>query len=111
MMLGNRAGLQPWGRDRIAHLWYAKAQDEVAAHYNEKALMYLDWCLNTNPRLLEAIRLREQLTNRKMDEAKGSSISELVKHTLMGDAATTPDKGGSGAYPLPTPGPLPTDKK
>jgi len=99
MMLGNRAGMMPWGRDRIAQLWYAKAQEEVSAGNKEKALMYLDWSLNTNPRLIEAIRLRDQLTNKKMDEAKGSTVIDLVKHTLQGDAATTPDKGGAGVYP------------
>jgi len=110
LMMGNRAGLQPWGRDRIAHLWYSKAQDEVSAGNKEKALMYLDWCLNTNPRLLEAMRLREQLNNKKMDEAKGSSIADLVKNTLRGDAATTPDKGSSGNYPPAAPADS-TDKK
>jgi type IV pilus assembly protein PilQ len=103
MMMGNRAGLQPWGRDRIAQLWYAKAQDEVAAGNKEKALMYLDWSLNTNPKLVEAIRLREQLTHRKLDEARGSSVVDLVKHTLQGDAATTPDKGGAANYPPEAP--------
>jgi type IV pilus assembly protein PilQ len=111
MMMGNRAGLQPWGRDRIAQLWYAKAQDEVAAGDKEKALMYLDWCLNTNPRLIEAIRLREQLTNMKINEAKGSSIVDLVKHTLQGDTATTPDKGSSGNYPPPAPATQPAENK
>ncbi|HEY4328900.1 MAG TPA: secretin and TonB N-terminal domain-containing protein [Phycisphaerae bacterium] len=107
-MLGNRAGLQPWGRDRIAHMWYAKAQEEAAKGDKEKAIMYLDWCLNTNSRLLEAVRLREQLTNKKMDEQKGSSVADLVKDTLSGDAATTPDKGSGGNYPPPAPM---TDKK
>jgi len=105
MMLGNRAELQPWGRDRIAHLWYNKAQEEVQKGDKEKALMYLDWSLNTNGRLLESIKLREQLTNTKMDEAKGSSVADLVKNVLAGDAATTPDKGGSGNYPAPAPAP------
>ena len=109
MQLGERAELMPWGRDRIAHLWYNKAQDEVAKGDKEKALMYLDWSLNTNGRLLEAIKLREQLTDKKMDEAKGSSVSELVKNVLSGDAATTPDKGGAGNYPAaPATAPAPS---
>jgi len=55
MQLGNRAGLQPWGRDRIAHMWYALAEEELAKGDTEKAFMYNDWALNTNPRLLEAL--------------------------------------------------------
>jgi type II secretory pathway component GspD/PulD (secretin) len=99
IQLGNRADLQPWGRDRIAHIWYVKAQEEFQNGNKDKALMYTDWSLNTNPRLLESIKLREQITSRKMDELKGSSVSELVKGVLSGDAATTPDKGTSGVYP------------
>ena len=99
MMLGNRAGLQPWGRDRIAHMWYAKAQDEVSAGNTGRAIMFCDWALNTNPRLLEAIKLREQLSNQKMDEKPGGSVVDLVKNVLRKDAATTPDKGGAGVYP------------
>ncbi len=103
MMLGNRAGLQPWGRDRIAHMWYARAQDEAARGATEKAIMFLDWALNTNPRFLEAIKLREDLSKKKMDEKTGSSVAFLVKNVLKGDAATTPDKGGAGVYPAPAP--------
>jgi type IV pilus assembly protein PilQ len=103
IQLGNRADLQPWGRDRIAHIWYVKAEEEFQAGNKDKALMYTDWSLNTNPRLLESIKLREQITSRKMDEMKGSSVSELVKNVLSGDAATTPDKSGSGNYPPATP--------
>ena len=99
MQLGNRADLQPWGRDRIAHIWYVSAQEEFQAGNKDKALMYTDWSLNTNPRLLESIKLRELITSRKMDEMKGSSVSELVKNVLSGDASTTPDKGSSGNYP------------
>ncbi len=114
MQLGNRSGLQPWGRDRIAHLWYAKAQDEVSKGDTEKALMYLDWCLNTNPRLLEAIKLREQLTDKKMDEKQGSSVVDLVKNSIKGDAATIPDKGGPAIYPPPAataPATMPAENK
>jgi type IV pilus assembly protein PilQ len=108
MLLGNRAGLQPWSRERISQMWLAKAQEETAKGDTEKACMYVEWSLNTNPRLLEAIRLREKLTGRKMDEKTDSSVTDLVKNTLKGDAATTPDKGGAGIYPPAT---IPADKK
>jgi type IV pilus assembly protein PilQ len=111
MMLGNRAGLQPWGRDRIAHMWFAKAQEEAGAGNTGRAVMFCDWALNTNPRLLEAIKLREQLTNEKMDEKAGGSVGDLVKNVLRKDAATTPDKGGAGVYPPQAPATAPADKK
>jgi type II secretory pathway component GspD/PulD (secretin) len=108
MMLGNRAGLQPWGRERIAQMWLAKAQEEAARGDTEKANMYVEWSLNTSPRSIDAIRLREKLTGRKMDEKTGSAVADLVKNVLTGDAATTPDKGGAGVYPPAT---NPAEKK
>jgi Flp pilus assembly secretin CpaC len=102
MMLGNRAGLQPWSRDRIAQLWYAKAQDQMDKGNKDKALMYTDWALNTQPEFIEAIKMREALTNKKMEEASQSAIHGFVRDVLRADAANTPDSGGSGHYP---PGP------
>ena len=101
MMLGNRAGLQPWGRDRIAQLWYGKAQESLEKGDKEKALMYVDWALNTNPRFIEAIKFKEKLTNKRVEEADSSSVSSYVRDVLKDDAATTPDSGGSGHYPAP----------
>jgi type IV pilus assembly protein PilQ len=103
MMLGNRAGLQPWGRDRIAQLWYSKAQDELDKGHKKTALMYTDWALNTNPRFIEAIKLREQITSKRVREADESSCSTFVKDVLRDDASKVPDSGGSGHYPPPEP--------
>ncbi len=100
-MLGNRAGLQPWGRDRIAQLWYGKAQESMEAGDKEKALMYVDWALNTNPRFIEAIKFKEKLTNKRVEEADSSSVSSFVRDVLKDDTGVTPDSGGSGHYPPP----------
>jgi type IV pilus assembly protein PilQ len=102
-MLGNRAGLQPWGRDRIAQLWYGKAQEAYENGCPDKALMYIDWALNTNARFIEAIKLRERITNKRMQEPDSSAVSSYVRDILKDDAATTPDSGGAGHYPPATP--------
>jgi type IV pilus assembly protein PilQ len=103
MMLGNRAGLQPWGRDRIAQLWFSKAQEELDKGHKKTALMFNDWALNTNPRFIEAIKLREQITAKRVREADESSNASFVRDVLRGDAATTPNTGGAGFYPAPEP--------
>jgi type IV pilus assembly protein PilQ len=108
MMLGNRAGLQPWGRDRIAQLWYGKAQEAYEQNCPDKALMYIDWALNTNPRFIEAIKFREKLTSKKMEEPDTSSVSRYVRDVIHDDAASIPDSGGSGHYPPPLPMPTVT---
>ena len=103
MMLGNRAGLQPWGRDRIAQIWYGKAQEQLEKGNKEKALMYTDWALNSNPRFIEAIKLREQLTLKKMQEADESAIHSFVQNTLRDDKDTIPNTGGAAHRPPAAP--------
>jgi type II secretory pathway component GspD/PulD (secretin) len=98
MVMGNRAGLQPWGRERIAQLWYGKAQDSLDAGDTEKAKMYTDWALNSNPRFIEAIRMREKLTGQRVAEADGSAIKDFVKEHLK----EKPDTGSS-YFPNPKP--------
>jgi len=99
MMLGNRAGLQPWGRDRLAQTWYSSAQASLAKGDREKALMYTDWALNTNPNFIEAIKMREELTHKKVVEADESSLRGFVRDVIREDHATIPNTGRSGHYP------------
>ena len=73
MMLGNRADLQPWSRDRVGQLWYTKAQEQLEKGNKDKAIMYTDWALNAQPQFIEAIKLREKLSNQKMEEASQSA--------------------------------------
>ena len=100
-LLGARAGLQPWGRDRIAQLWYGKAQEAAEKGDRDKALMFTDWTLNTTPRFIEAVKLREKLTGEKVQEASESAIDSFAQDVLKGEKVM-PDSGGSGFYP-PTP--------
>jgi type IV pilus assembly protein PilQ len=110
MMLGNRAGLQPWGRDRIAQLWFGKAQEALDAGCRDKALMYIEWSLNTNPRFVEALKLREKITGQKMLEPDSSAASHYVRDVLKDDAAMTPDTGSSGHYPIVVPATQPVNQ-
>ena len=88
MMLGNRAGLQPWGRDRMAQLWYSKAQEALDSGNKDKALMYTDWALNTNHHFIDAIKFREQLTGKMVKEADESSLHSFVQNVIRDDKAT-----------------------
>jgi len=100
MMLGNRAGLQPWGRDRIAQLWFSKAQEMQDAENKEKALMYCDWALNSNPRFIEAIKMKEKLTGKIVKEADQTTIRNFVQDTIKGEPLM-PNTGTSGHYVAP----------
>lgn len=99
MMLGNRAGLQPWGRERLATTWFNKALEAKARGNREKAIMYTDWALNTNPRFLEAIRLREELTHQRLEEVDQSTISTFIRDVVNNEKRNPSDLG---VYPTPS---------
>jgi type IV pilus assembly protein PilQ len=107
MMLGNRKGLQPWGRDRLAQCWYEQAQNALEKGDRNQAIMFSDWALNSNPKLIEAIKLREELTNKRLHEADESSVHDLVRDTIWADRKVVPDSNGGGHYPAVDPFPLP----
>ncbi len=98
MMLGNRKGLQPWGRDRIAQCWFDHAQTALQEGDKAKAAMFSDWALNINPRMLEAIKMREKITNTRMHEGDSSSIHSFIHDTVWNDR-NVPVTDGSGHYP------------
>jgi len=100
MMLGNRKGLQPWGRDRLAQCWFQAAQSAMEKGKRDQALMFSDWALNSNPLLIEAIKLREQLTTTRLHEADQSAIHDFVRN-IVADDHNQPVNQGSGHYPEP----------
>ena len=90
MQLGNRAGMLPWGRDRIAQMWYTKAMEAKEAGNSEKAAMFADWAVNANPKFVEALQMREELTGKRMNEATTSSIHNFVRDVVAADAVNAP---------------------
>jgi type IV pilus assembly protein PilQ len=101
-MIGARKGLQPWGRERIAQLWYSKAVEAKAKGDNKKAEMYTDWATNCNPMFIEAIKMHEDLTNKKLTEATTSSITGFVRDVVEHD--DSPTNFGGAHYEMIPPG-------
>ncbi len=90
LRVGVRKGMMPWGRDRLAEGAYERAMTELAKPTPDRgrALFYLDAATNLNPKFLEAIQLKQDLTGRVVTSADNSSIRTFVsKSILAGDAA------------------------
>jgi hypothetical protein len=89
---GVRRGMMPWGRERLAEWWYQNAVTEM----NEpnpntgKALWYLDCATNLNPKFLEAIQLKEQLSGKQVTTVDNSSIRHFVKRQIIAERGGVP---------------------
>ena len=64
LRVGVRKGMQPWGRERMAEMYYECATKEMnkARPDRKKAIWYLDAATGLNPTFLEAINLKQELT-------------------------------------------------
>lgn len=85
--MGTRQGMMPWGRDRVAQTWYRKATEAYEQGNREKALMYTDWTLNTNPSFMEAVKLREELTGKRIREDDNVTTADFVRTVIRADEA------------------------
>lgn len=85
--VGVRKGMMPWGRERLAETAYECAQDEMRKPNPnvDKALWHLNCALNLNPKFLEAIRLKEQLTGRTLASSDNSSVRSFLRRQVVLD--------------------------
>ena len=89
---GVRRGMMPWGRERLAEWWYQNAVTEMneAKPNTGKALWYLDCATNLNPKFLEAIQMKEQLSGKQVTTVDNSSIRGFVKRQIMAERGGVP---------------------
>jgi type IV pilus assembly protein PilQ len=83
--IGTRKGLQWFGRTRLANWYVERAKDSLAQGQTDAALCNLDMALSMQPRLIEAIRLKERLTRKAYwaDETQDSSTRYVIQHMMM----------------------------
>jgi type IV pilus assembly protein PilQ len=87
LRVGVRKGLMPWGRERLAEGWYEAAKREMAKpNPNRSAAKFdLDCATNLNPKFLEAIELKEEITGHEVTQADNSSMRSFVRRAMMTD--------------------------
>ena len=77
----------PWGRERWPSGYYETAVKEMAkpSPNRKKALWHLDSATNLNPKFIEAIELKQELTGRELTAGDGSTIRGFVRRAMMVD--------------------------
>ncbi len=85
--VGQRKGLQWWGRGRLADAYVRAAKKQYSEGEVDKAMWDLDMALSLEPRMEEAIRLKERLTDTAFwcDQAQYSAAKYIVQRMIMQD--------------------------
>lgn len=83
--MGQRNGLQWWSSERMAMCYLRKAKQRLRAGDRERALWDIDMALSIRPRFIEAMRLKEQITQKAFwaDEARHAPSRYIVERMVM----------------------------
>ncbi len=83
--VGQRKGLRWWGRSRLAQTHMRWARRELAAGNIDKTLWNLDMALSMQPRLVDAIQMKERLTNKVYwaDQERVSAAKYIIQQMVM----------------------------
>jgi len=83
--MGQRKGLRWWGRTRLAQRHMRWAKQELTAGRRGKALWNVDMALSLEPRMEEAIRMKERLTSKAYwsDESQYSAVKYIIERMVM----------------------------
>jgi len=89
LRVGVRKGMMVWGRERLAEMNYEIANEEMNKRHpdRKRAIWHLDAATNLNPKFLEAIKLKQDLTGKELTDSDNSSIRAFVSHAIMTDRA------------------------
>ena len=89
LRVGVRKGMMPWGRERLAEGWYEAARKELAKPNPDRSLArwHLDAATNLNPKFIEAIELKQQLTGHEVTAVDSSTIRSFVRRAIISDVA------------------------
>jgi len=89
LRVGNRRGMQFFGRERLAEANYDKAVREMNKKNpsRSKAIWYLDAAISLNPTFLEAIKMKESLSGKEVTTVDNSNARTFLKRQVMAERA------------------------
>ena len=98
--VGRRKGMRWWGRSRLAQAHMRWAKQHLRDGKPDKALWDVDMALSLEPRMIEAIKLKERLTDQAYwrDQPRHSVTKYIIQRMIMNelgrpvDEVITPDK-------------------
>jgi len=84
---GHRNGLRWWGREKLAHTHLRWAKQALTQGRVDRALWNVDMALAFQPRLADAITMKERLTEQAIwaDTPAESSIARIIEGMIMQD--------------------------
>lgn len=100
--IGQRKGLRWWGRSRLAATYVNWASQAYLRGDQTMAAWHVDMALSMDPRLLAAIRLKEELTQKAYwaDAVRVSSVKHVIQRMIMQDLGRSYDEVISPDKPL-----------
>jgi type IV pilus assembly protein PilQ len=103
LRVGVRQGMMFWGRERLADMYYESAVTEMNKPHPDRksALWNLDSATNLNPKFLEAIKMKEDLTGKEVTAADNSSIRSFVRRAILEDPAPSTQPSAELVLPMP----------
>lgn len=99
--VGMRQGLQWWGRERLAQAHYHWAIQHLEKGKLSSALWDLDLAINNNPKFLAAIKLKEQLMNRREYDDDASATRHFVEQQVSRESGHPEPVLGRPGPPFP----------
>ena len=83
--MGRRNGLRWWANDKLAQSHLQWAKQHLRSGNRDSAEWDLDMALSMKPQMIEAIRMKERLTQKAYwhDEARHSAIRYIVPRLIM----------------------------
>jgi type IV pilus assembly protein PilQ len=106
LRVGVRKGMMWFGRERLAESAYENAVAEMNKPVPDvnAALWHLNCAINLNPKFLEAIKMKEELTGRLVTDVDNSTIRSFVRRQILMDnppPATMPSAANAAAPASP----------
>lgn len=92
LRVGTRRGMMWFGRERLAESAFESAKKEMRKDRpNRKtALWHLNCATNLNPKMIEAIEMKQELTGREITTSDASSVRHFVRRMMLEDVAPVP---------------------
>ena len=86
--VGMREGLQWFGRERLAQAHYHWAVEHMAKGHTNRALWDLNLAINNNPKFIAAIKLKEQLLDKRAWDEDSASTRDFIRRQIMRETGT-----------------------
>jgi type IV pilus assembly protein PilQ len=84
--VGSRQGLMCTGRERLAQAFYHEALRQLEQGDCDRALLNVRMALHNEPKLLPAIKLKEELLCRRMWDKEGGRMRTFIWDLIRSDA-------------------------